>query len=380
MTWKQALRTWADYYRLYPRAPASNSTSYMLRVLGQHEQAAATAQAVLQYLPNTANPAVNLMDAYMALDKPDQAKIVFDQARERNLDTSLLRYSRYLLAFMQDDEAAMQEQVAWGKGKPGVEGMLLSYQSNTEAYWGRLGKARQLSQQAVTSPGQSTFPEATGGLIANEALREAEMGNAARARALTAKALSLTEGRNTEVIAALTLARAGDSAAAEKLADKLNQDAPLDTMIQGYWLPTIRATIALNRDHPEQALAMLQDAFKYELGSPIEFITHNGPMYPAYVRGQAYLKAGHAPQAIAEFQKMINHPGIMLNSVLGPLAHLQLGRAQVMMGDKAAARKSYQEFPHPLEGRRSRHSHLPASQSGVRGAEVEVRVLRLVYR
>jgi tetratricopeptide (TPR) repeat protein len=207
-----------------------------------------------------------------------------------------------------------------------------------------LSKARQLSRQATTSPGQAAFPEATGGLIANEALREAELGNAARARALTEKALSLTQGRNTEVLAALTLARVGDSPAAEKMADRLNQEAPLDTMIQGYWLPAIRATIALNRKNPEQALSTLRDAFKYELGSPIEFINHNGPMYPAYVRGQAYLAGGHAPQAIDEFQKMINHPGIMLNSILAPLAHLQLARAQVMMGDKAAARKSYQDF------------------------------------
>ncbi len=368
---ERALQTWAQYFQAYPRAPASNSTSYMQRVLGLHDKAAVTAEAVLQYSPNLANPVVNLMDAYMALEKPDQAKTVFDQARARDLDTSLLRYSRYLLAFMQGDDAAMQEQVAWGKGKPGVEDMLLSYQSNTEAYWGRLGKARQLSQQAVTSPGQSTFPEATGGLIANEALREAEMGNAARARALTAKALSLTEGRNTEVIAALTLARAGDSAAAEKLADKLNQDAPQDTMIQGYWLPTIRATIALNRDHPEQALAMLQDAFKYELGSPIEFITHNGPMYPAYRARPGISKdrpcTASDRRVPEDDQPSRDHAEFRAGSAGASAARSRPGddgrqdcRAQVVSG-----------FPHPLERRRSRHPHLPAGQGRIRETAVK---------
>jgi tetratricopeptide (TPR) repeat protein len=233
----------------------------------------------------------------------------------------------------------MGEQVAWAAGKPGAEDMLFSAQSDTEAYYGRFAKAREFSQRAIASAKHSDAPESAAAWRANEAIREVEIGNPSGARKETGEALALSSGRDVEVVAALTLARAGEAAQAGKLATKLNHEFPLDTMMQNYSLPTIQAAIDLEKNNARGAIQILQVATPYELGSP-----SFGNLYPVYVRGLAYLKLGQGQRATAEFQRMLGHRGIVGNFVLGALAHLQLGRAQAMMGDKEAARNSYQNF------------------------------------
>ena len=161
---------------------------------------------------------------------------------------------------------------------------------------------------------------------------------------MAADALALSPGKVVEAAAALALARAGNPAQSQMLVDKLNQEFPLDTMVQNYSLPTIRAAIDLQNGNPRKAVETLQVTGPYELGNASPDYAVFGNLFPVYLRGQAYLQDGQARQAAAEFQKVIDHPGIVLNFVTGALAHLQLGRAQAMMGDKAAARKSYQDF------------------------------------
>ena len=238
----------------------------------------------------------------------------------------------------------MQEQLAWAMGKPDAEDWLLSAQSDTEAYHGRLAKARQLSQEAVQSARHAEAPERAAEWRANEALREAELGNAARARQMSMEALALSAGLDVQVKAALALARAGDATHAHKLANKLNQDSPLDTRMQDFSLPTIRAAIEIGKNNGIQGVQILEVATPYELGGSSAGVPLLGNLYPVYVRGLAYLEAGQGQQAAAEFQKVLDHRGIVGNFILGVLAHLQLGRAQAMMGDKEAARKSYQDF------------------------------------
>ncbi len=152
----------------------------------------------------------------------------------------------------------------------------------------------------------------------------------------------MNSGRDIRLLAALTLARAGDNAQAQKMAEQLAKEAPLDTMIQSYWLPTIRAEIALNNGNASQALELLQAAAPYDLGNPAPF--QLGSLYPAYVRGRAYLKASQAPLAQAEFQKILDHRGVTVNLLPGALAHLQLARAYAQSGDAAKARTTYQDF------------------------------------
>ena len=231
-------------------------------------------------------------------------------------------------------------------GKPGAEDILLSAESDTQADYGRLQKARQLSAQAEESAKRNDSKETAAFWQGNEALREVELGNAADGLKQAREAVHLAPGRDVKVEAALALARGGDVAAAQKLADALNQEFPLDTLMQNYWLPTVRAAIALQRHDAARAIALLHASIPYELADPPPFST--GTMYPVYLRGQAYLvlgnDAGNGKLAAAEFQKILDHTGVIVNFPLSALSHLGLGRARARSGDAAGARSAYQDF------------------------------------
>jgi ATP/maltotriose-dependent transcriptional regulator MalT len=177
---------------------------------------------------------------------------------------------------------------------------------------------------------------------AYEAGREAEFGNVAQARKAAAQAMELAPVRDVQILAALALARAGDPAAAQKLADQVDRESPLHTMIQGYWLPVIRATIELDRGNVQKAIDLLQPASNYELGQPPQ--AQSRVMAPVYVRGLAYIRKGNGQEAAIEFRKYLDHRGLYLNYPLGALAHLQLARAWTLTGDKAAAQQAYKDF------------------------------------
>ncbi len=233
----------------------------------------------------------------------------------------------------------MQMQLEWAMERPGAEDALLSAQSDTEAFYGRFGRARNLSQRAAQSAKNADAPEMAAGWKANAALYEAEVGNQVQARTIAADALQMSSGRDVELQVALALARAGQIAEAEKLGAKLDAELPRSTMVQNYWLPTIRAAIELQKNNATKAIELLEVTIPYELGEGLQ-----GHMYPAYLRGEAYLKLGRGREAAAEFQKILDHRGVVLNFVIGSLARLQLARAVAATGDAAAARKHYQAF------------------------------------
>lgn len=341
----KAIQTYTEWDESYPgNAVVHNNLGYIFLKMGQYERAVVEVREAIRLLPDIGMAYNNLMDASNALDRLDQSRATLNQARALKLDGLFLRANWYHLGFLQGDNSATQEQLSWAMGKPGIEDCLLSIQSDTEAYYGRFRKARDFSQRAVLSAKQGGTAESAADWRANEALREAEVGNPVRARQAVTEAFGLSTGKGVEGMAVLTLARAGDPAQAEKLVDKLNQEFPLDTMMQNFLLPTIRASIELDKNHPQRAIEILRGAGPYELGSTSFGALSLGNLYPAYVRGEAYLKAGQGQEAAAEFQKLIDHRGIVANFVTGPLAHLQLGRARAMSGDKEAARKSYQDF------------------------------------
>jgi eukaryotic-like serine/threonine-protein kinase len=178
----------------------------------------------------------------------------------------------------------------------------------------------------------------------NSALREAEFGNTDRARQETASALATAATQDVQTLAALALARTGDAIQARKLADDLAHRFPLHTMINRYWLPAIDASIEIGRNNPAKALEQLRSATQYELGTPAPQFEVGGSLYPAYIRGLAYMSLHQGAEAAAEFQKFLDHRGIAVNSPLGALARLQLGRAYVLAGDKTKARHAYLEF------------------------------------
>jgi serine/threonine protein kinase/tetratricopeptide (TPR) repeat protein len=282
----------------------------------------------------------NLATAYMALDRLEEAKSTIDQARAHKLDGGALRVDMYELAFLRGDSAQMEQQLAWIAGKP-EEATLLSMQSDTEAYYGRMGKARDFSRRSVDSAVRADSKETAAFWEINAALREAELGNAALARQGVARALALSPGRDVKVLAALTLARTSDAARAKPLVEELARTYSTNTLIKIYWLPTINGAIEVGKNNSSQALVDLEPAVPYELGWAGSFINY---LYPAYVRGQVQLMAHNGAAAALEFQKLLDQRGIVTNFVTGSLAHLQIGRAYAMQGDTAKAKVAYKDF------------------------------------
>jgi len=340
---EKAIQQYEVWIHDYPRdyvAATNLGVNYF--TLGQFERAAAVTREALRLEPASILGYNNLGVAYFSMNRLDEAKSAFDEALARKLDGPYLRQSIYYLDFLRKDAAGMQQQLAWAVGKPGAEDILLSAESDTQADHGRLQKARQLSAQAADSAKRNDSKETAAFWQANEALREVEFGNPADGLKQAREALDLAPGRDVKVEAALALARGGDATTAGKLVAALNQEFPLDTLMQNYWLPTVRAAIELQRHDAAKAIAILHAAVPYELADPPPFST--GTMYPVYLRGEAYLGAGNGGLAAAEFQKIFDHPGVIVNFPLSALSHLGLGRARALAGDTAGARTAYQDF------------------------------------
>jgi serine/threonine protein kinase/tetratricopeptide (TPR) repeat protein len=333
----EAYELWA---KTYPRdlAPHTN-LGVLYSTLGQYDKAAAETEESLEIEP-TLTAYGNLAGIYMNLGRPDDARAVLQRAQAKKLDGFALRSDIYGLAFLRGDTAEMDQQVAWAAGRPGEEDPMLSTQSDTEAYYGRLARAHDFSRRAVDAAVRGDSKETAAIWQANAALREAELGNAAAAKQKVDAALALAPGRDVRVLAALALARAGDTARATKVVEQLEKTEATNTMLKLYWLPTIHAAIELSGGNAAQTLISLEAAAPYDLGGPQPF----GNLYPVYVRGQAYLAARNGGAAAGEFRKILDHRGIVLNFPLGALAHLQLGRAYLLSGDTAKAKAAYQDF------------------------------------
>jgi tetratricopeptide (TPR) repeat protein len=240
--------------------------------------------------------------------------------------------------------AEMVWQGASAIGKPGEEDLLLAMEADTAAYFGHVGNARNFSQRAVVSAERAGEKETAAGYYAVSALREALVGDGYGARQLAATAMRHSSGREVNYGVALALAFAGEANRAQVLTDDLAKRYPEDTIVQFNYLPTLRAKIALSRSNPQQALDILVAADPYELGLPA-YSFYNWPnLYPVYVRGEVYLAAHQGGEAAAEFRKILDHRGIVLNEPIGALAHLQLGRAYATEGEISKAKSAYRDF------------------------------------
>jgi eukaryotic-like serine/threonine-protein kinase len=235
----------------------------------------------------------------------------------------------------------MAQEAAWAEGKPGVEDILLVLEAYTAAYSGHLQAARELSHRAVASAERAEEKEAAASYEADAALREGLFGNSGESRQQAA-AVGLSDGPNVQFQSALAMGLAQDATRAQPLADDLDKRFPENTIVQFNYLPTTRAQIDLIQNDFARAIEALQPAAPYELGSPPGFISL--ALYPVYVRGEAYLAAHQGSEAAAEFQKILDHRGLVSNEPIGALAHLQIGRAFQMQGDTAKARAAYQDF------------------------------------
>lgn len=315
--------------------------------LGRYDEAIAECEKGLKLAPVSGALYGDMIQMYSFMGRLNDAKASYQRSVDNKVEDPFVRTVLYGLAFLDGDTAEMQKQAAWAPGKQGWEDILLSYESDTEAFNGLLSKARDLSRQAAKSAAKAGEAETAVWWQMNAALREAEFLNSAQARAEANAALKAAPTRDVRILAAVVLARTGSAAdadEAEKIAADLEKQNPKNTMLNSYWIPTIRASIQIKANNPAKAIEILDSAKAYELGDPSPEIEFGAFLYPAYVRGQAFLALRKGPEAAAEFQKLIDHRGLLANAPLAPLAHLHLGRAYVLSGDAANAKAAYQDF------------------------------------
>jgi tetratricopeptide (TPR) repeat protein len=318
---------------------AHNNFGANLLNQGQYDRAAAEAREALRLMPVLGMGSYYpLMAATTYGNRLDEAKLIFAQAQSRKADIPSMHELLHLIAFLQHDEPAMKEQLAWLRraNESGVAGMR---EADVQFYYGRFREARRILQQVkVPDTDKLGHLPYFGDDIA---MQELEAGDTAGAQRIVGDSATRQQDRRLQLNLALTSARTGDVAEAENLVQKIDRESPHDTLVQYCYLPTIRAAIKLFENDPASAIEVLQPAEKYALVSPQQYV---GAVYSAYIRGLAYLKMGEGRPAAVEFQKLLDHQPLVGRFVTGALAHLQLGRAQAMMGDKEAARKSYHDF------------------------------------
>jgi len=297
---------------------------------GQYEKAAEITRRALRLAPDRVAWYDNLAECTLALQRFDETRQIIHEAQARELDSDYLRSILYALAFLGTDSGAMAEQQQWFAGKPDYESFGLALASDTEAFAGHLRKAWELTKQAVDSAIRADSKETGATWQAIAAQWQAAYGNPAEARQSAAEALKLVPtSQGVEVEAALAFAMAGDTARAESLAQDLGKRFPLNTRMQLLWLPAIQAQLALDRKNPPPALTAPQAASPIEFSST-PFGNNISCLYHVYVRGEAYLAAGQGKEAAAEFQKIIDHSGIVWNCWTGALAHLGVARANAL--------------------------------------------------
>jgi eukaryotic-like serine/threonine-protein kinase len=322
---------------------------------GHYEDALQLANEFQRRAPNRADGYVLIANAALSLQRFDVARQAFQQAQARKLDDFALHAAHYGLAFLDSDSRALATEQRWFAEDSAVENYGLSLDSDTDAYAGRIEKARKLTDQAVESAVRVDSKENGAISWENAALREAAIGNSATGRSDAAAGVKLyPESQGVQVEAALAYAMIGDTTQAQRLARALNQQHPVDSQVQSVWLPAINAQMALSRKRPEEAIDQLQSALlPIEFGT-IPFIGQKSCLYPIYIRGQAYLAAEQGAQAAAEFQKILNHSGIVWNCWTGALARLGVARANALQArasqgaDAGAARvralAAYKDF------------------------------------
>jgi tetratricopeptide (TPR) repeat protein len=343
---QKELLTLESWVQTYPRDPVAHSITagWGTRGTGQYERGIRAAREAIRLAPDLSPPYVSLAGHNLFLDRFEESADTLRRAAERNVEIPELLVIGYYLAFFKGDQAGMDREIARARGQD-VEDEMSHHQALVLARSGRMQQARAMWDRAAASAQQAGLLERAAIFQSAQALCEAHFGNSAAATERARAALRLGKGRDVEYAAAFALGLSGDSAGSQRLAADLENRFPEDTPVQFEYLPILHALSALARRAPSDAIERLQRALPYDFALPgTGFVGKFGGGYPAYVRGQAYLAAGRGQEAAAEFQKILNHRGVVFADPIGALAHLQLGRANVLSGDVIKAKSAYQDF------------------------------------
>jgi eukaryotic-like serine/threonine-protein kinase len=347
---EKAEQTCELWMQTYPRTmiPHSFLSGIISLARGNYEKSVDEAKIAIGLDPDSPMAYNNLAFSYVALERTDEAGNALGRAFERKLEIPDFSVQRYMISFLKGDSAGMERELAQARGKPGIEEWMSNAEGFVLAYSGHLEEARKMSRRAADLTREAERRETEALYETDAALREALFGNASTARQRALAALGLSNSRDVEYGIAFALAVSGDSSRSQTLTDDISRRFPEDTKVRFTFTPTLHALLALNHNEPSKALELLQTAIPYEGGvqssGGSEMILGAGNFYPAYVRGEAYLAARQGREAAVEFQKILDHRGIVVSDPIGALAHLQLGRAYALAADKDKARTAYKDF------------------------------------
>jgi len=340
----KAIETFREWEENYPRDETAHINLGVLYAFeGKMEQGAAQTREALRLNPDNVISIGDMLGFLVSLGRFDEARQLYRQTLARKLDDDTLHNVLYGLEFVERNPKGMAEQVAWYEGRPELQHEVLALEADTEAYAGHAAKARELTRHAVEAALRADNKESAAIWQLDSAWREVLFGNLEEAKREAIAGLAFApDSRDAQQLATLVLARTGDPVKARGMAQELAKRYPLNTIVQSYWLPTIQAQLALNAKDAVGALAQLRNAVNLEYGLAVGN-ANSSCLFPIYLRGEAYLAPGQ-DSAAAEFQKIIDHPGVVWNCATGALAHLELGRAYALAGDKTKARAAYQDF------------------------------------
>ncbi|MGA2891044.1 MAG: winged helix-turn-helix domain-containing protein [Terracidiphilus sp.] len=340
---EQACQVWIQ---AYPRAamPHTFLAGSIYPNTGQYEKSVEEGTEAILLNPDYSASYYLSMLSYISLNRIDQAKLIYQHALDRKLMGPYFYMPLYEIAFLENDADGKARQMKAAEGDPEVEGTMLSSDADSAAFIGRLRDARELSRRAADSAQRAEKNEAAATFMAVSALRDGLFGDKEEARRSADLALDRSTGRDVQYGAALAFAYAGDDHRAQVLTDDLARRFPEDTVVQFNFLPTLRAKLANNRGNPAEAIERLRAAAPYELGQSTFSTYCWTAMYPVFARGEAYLAARRGGEAVAEFQRIMDHLGIVLNQPVGALARLGLAQAYVLEGERAKARAAYEDF------------------------------------
>jgi eukaryotic-like serine/threonine-protein kinase len=336
---KPILELWA---KAYPRdAMPYVELGALFQWSGQLTAAVSAGEKAVQLDPGNSVAYENLAAFYLAADRIDDAQAVLDRAKARKFDAEYGHHVQYQIMFLRGDVDGMRRELAWASEQP-ESGLVFATASDGEAYYGRLTKARELLKRAVDAARQNSLRAAAAIWQAYGAMREAEFGNFSEAKGVASGAVKLAWYEDVKTFSSLAFARAGETRDAEALLDNLQKTSNADGWVSSFWLSTVRAALDLDDGKPLLAIQHLERASAYDLscGTSVAQAT----MYPAFVRGEAFLKAGEGQQAAVEYTRIVAHRGLMASQPIGALAQLGLARAYALQGDAANAKAAYQEF------------------------------------
>jgi serine/threonine protein kinase/tetratricopeptide (TPR) repeat protein len=341
---EQAAKSYEAWLQSYPRdeIPYTNLGS-IEALMGRYDKSLEDGQQAFRLNPSGLNYS-NLVTAFMVTNRFDEARATAEEAQAKKLDSPYLRAALYQLAFLKNDTAGMVQNVAWAAGKPGIEDVMLAMEADTNAYSGKLKRAEELTKQAVNSAAHADQKETAALYEAEAGVRQAFCGNAGAGKQHAEAALAMSNGRDVEYVAGVALAYTGDNARVQALLNEFAKRFPDDTLVKFIYAPTLRAGLALARRDPAKAVTELQTTVPYETGQAVSAGTISVALYPVYVRAEAYRALKKGKEAAAEYQKIADNRGAVINGTIGVLGLLGSARAAALSGDSAKAKIAYQDF------------------------------------